>query len=183
MGTSSGQLKETDVTVFKERSGKLLVIGIGNEILTDDGIGVRLVEDLQGKSFPPEVIFATGTVGGLEILEMIQGYREVIFLDAIKTTDGSPGEIYHMVLSDFLETLHLSNLHDVSFIEAILLGKKLGFQLPERLHIFAIEIVEDQVFSKYFTPEIDKQYPDILNKAEEFIRSTLEIAEPVVSPF
>ncbi|MDP1620745.1 MAG: hydrogenase maturation protease [Bacteroidales bacterium] len=159
------------MTRFAERSGKVLVLGIGNEILTDDGIGVRLVDDLKDKGFPPEVVFEKGTVGGLEILEFIQGYQEVLFLDAIKTTDGKAGDVYHMDLSDFLETLHLSNLHDVSFIQAIRLGKELGFDLPARLRIFAVEIVEDRVFSRNFTCEIEKQYPRILKEAEHFIRS------------
>ena len=171
MVKSSGLLKEIELTSFAERSGKILVLGIGNEILTDDGIGVKLAEDLQGKCFPPEIIFAKGTVGGLEILEMIQGYR-----------DGKPGEIYHMVLSDFLETSHLSNLHDVSFIQAIRLGKELGFELPQMLHIFAVEIVEDQVFNRNFTSEIEKLYPVILDEAEHFIRSMIEINEPVCPP-
>ena len=170
------------MTNFAERSGKVLILGIGNEILTDDGIGIRLVEDLQKKCFPPEIIFEKGTVGGLEILEMIQGYQEVLFLDAIKTINGKPGEIYHMVISDFFETLHLSNLHDVSFIQAIRLGKELGLELPEILHIFAIEIVEDQVFSNNFSSEIEKQYPAILKEAEHFIRSMMDIKEPIGSP-
>jgi len=170
------------VTSFAERSGKILVLGIGNEILTDDGIGVRLVDDLQAKCFSAEIVFDKGTVGGLEILEIIQGYREVLFLDAIKTNEGKPGEIYHMDLSDFLETSHLSNLHDVSFIEAIRLGRELGFDLPEKLHIFAVEIVEDMVFSINFTAEIEKQYPVILDTAEHFIRSMIEMNEPVESP-
>jgi hydrogenase maturation protease len=166
------------VTALAERSGKVLVLGIGNEILTDDGIGIRLVDDLKVKVFPVEIIFEKGTIGGLEILELIQGYEKVIFLDAIKTNNGKPGDIYHMVLADFYETLHLSNLHDVSFIQAIMLGKKLGFQLPEMIHIFAVEIVEDQVFSRNFTVEIEAQYPSILNEAEYFIRTLTKMNEP-----
>jgi len=169
------------LTSFDKRSGKLLVLGIGNEILTDDGIGIRLVEDLQKKAFPAGIVFEKGTVGGLEILEMIQGYREVLFLDAIKTRNGEPGEIYHMVLSDFLETLHLSNLHDVSFIEAIRLGKALGFHLPETIRIFAVEIVEDQVFSRNFTSEIENRYPSILEEAENFILIMLQKEKSVGS--
>lgn len=158
------------MTHSNDRSGKILVLGIGNDILTDDGIGVRIIENLQKMNFPPEVIFEKGTVGGLEILEMIEGYHEVVFFDAIKTTGGKPGEVYHMVLSDFIETLHLSNLHDVSFIQAIQLGKKLGFALPETIRIFAIEIVEDRVFSRNFTFEIEQRYPAILDEAAAFIR-------------
>ena len=162
------------MTNFPDRSGKILILGIGNDILTDDGIGVRIIDDVQKLNFPSGIIFEKGTVGGLEILDMIQCYKEVVFFEAIKTIDGKPGEVYHMVLSDFIETCHLSNLHDVSFIQAIQLGKKLGFSLPDKISIFAVEIVEDRVFSRNFTPELEKCYPSILKEAESFIRKISE---------
>ena len=67
-----------------ENPGKILVLGIGNEILKDDGIGPRLVMDLQ-HHFPEEIRFNTSSLGGLEILEMIREYDTVFIIDAIKT--------------------------------------------------------------------------------------------------
>lgn len=156
-----------------ERSGKVLVLGIGNEILTDDGIGLKLLEDLQKKGIPANADYLRATVGGLEILELISGYRHAVFLDAIRTPDGTPGDVYIMDLSDFSETLHLSNLHDISFIQAIRLGEKLGYELPGLMHILAVEIVEDRVFSRKFTQEIEDRYPEILENVEKFFRETV----------
>jgi hydrogenase maturation protease len=149
---------------------KTLILGIGNDILTDDGIGPRLVLDLQNDDFPGEVHFQNAFVGGLEILEVIQGYDKVIFIDAIITKDGIPGAIYHFRPEDFRETLHLSNLHDANFLTAMELGKKLNMNLPDETHIIAVEIVEDRVFCDQFSTEIKKRYNEILETAGDLIK-------------
>jgi len=159
------------MTGLADRSGKVLVLGIGNEILTDDGIGLKLLEDLEKKGIPAGADFVKATVGGLEILDLISGYKSVVFLDAIRTANGVPGTVYVMDLSDFSETLHLSNLHDISFIQAIKLGKTLGYSLPAAMHILAVEIVEDLVFSNQFTEAIESRYPEILARVEFFCES------------
>ena len=148
---------------------KNLVLGIGNDILTDDGIGPKIVNDLKTLERSPELIFETTTLGGLEILEIIKEYKKVIIIDAIRTIDGNPGEIFFFTPDDFKETLHLSNLHDINFLTALELGKKLGIPLPEEIHIIAIEIVEDQVFGTSFTPAIEEKYHIIMQSVKKQI--------------
>ena len=148
---------------------KNLVLGIGNDILTDDGIGPKIVNDLKTFERSPELIFETTTLGGLEILEIIKDYKKVIIIDAIRTIDGNPGEIFFFTPDDFKETLHLSNLHDINFLTALELGKKLGIPLPEEIHIIAIEIVEDQVFGTSFTPAIEEKYHIIMQSVKKQI--------------
>jgi hydrogenase maturation protease len=126
---------------------KTLILGLGNDILTDDGIGSRLVSDLAQMIGDPDVHYNTACCGGLEIIEYIKGYEQVIFIDAIRTREGSPGDVYYFIPSDFRETSHLSSLHDVSFLTALKLGNSLNLGLPNDLHIIAVEIIEDMEFS------------------------------------
>jgi hydrogenase maturation protease len=151
---------------------KTLVLGIGNDILTDDGIGPKIVNDLKTLERSPELIFETTTLGGLEILEIIKNYEKVIIIDAIRTQNGIPGEIYVYTPADFKETLHLSNLHDINFLTALELGKKLDIPLPEEIYIIAIEIVEDQVFGTSFTPVIEEKYPEIVQSVTDLIKKS-----------
>jgi hydrogenase maturation protease len=148
---------------------EVLVFGIGNEILTDDAIGPKLVKDLESSLDLPNVEFETAALGGLEVLEFIQGYRKVILIDAIKTKDGIPGDVYLFTLDDFKETLHLSNLHDISFLTAIKLGNKLGFEMPKDMKVIAIEIIEDLVFSNDFTEPLQKRYQEIYKDIKIFL--------------
>ena len=150
---------------------KILVLGIGNDILTDDGIGPKLVEDLKMSGHPGHVKFQHAFVGGLEILEVIQGYEKVIFIDAIITKGGIPGTVYHFKPEDFRETLHLSNLHDVNFLTSLELGKRMNMPLPADIHIIAVEVVEDRIFSDHFSPEIEKLYPQIQQSVRDIVLS------------
>ena len=148
-----------------------LVLGVGNDILMDDGIGPRVVETLEEKWPLPGVDYRTTTLGGLDILDFIQGYRWVAFVDAIKTRDGVPGSVYEFTTDDFKETLHLTNLHDISFLSAIELGKQLDFVIPEKIYIFAIEILEDQVFGEDFTPPLQEKFEQIIEEIHAKIQS------------
>jgi len=148
----------------------ILVLGIGNDILSDDGIGPRIVQQLEKENFPSPIVFQTATLGGLEILELITGYNEVIIIDAIKTRGGIAGTIYYLTPENFEETLHLTNLHDINFLNALKLGRTLNMEMPERIEVIAIEIVEDLEFSENFSPKIQEKYPEILEEVRTHLK-------------
>jgi hydrogenase maturation protease len=145
---------------------KILIHGIGNEILTDDGIGPSLVKKLKDNLSNKDIDFETAFVGGLELLEYIQGYQTVIFIDAIRTKDGIPGTVYQLSPENFNTTIHLSSIHDVSFLTSIALGKKLGLDMPRCIYIIAVEIVEDRIFDDNFSPKIQQKYEEIFNEVK-----------------
>jgi hydrogenase maturation protease len=150
-----------------------LILGLGNDILMDDGIGPRLIRDLAQMIAAPDVQFDTASCGGLEIMEYIQDYKKVVFIDAIRTREGNPGDVYYFVPSDFRETLHLSSLHDVQFLTALKLGNTLDMNLPSDLHIIAIEIIEDMEFSEEFTTVLEQKYPAILERVFTIVKQII----------
>ncbi len=159
---------------------RILVLGLGNDVLMDDGIGPRLVNDIQ-RSFnetytdltAPGIHFENIFMGGLGILEFIQGYETVIIIDAIKSKNGVPGDIYQYTPADFRETTHLSSQHDASFLTALAFGEKLGFVIPKNIHIIAVEIVEDRTFGNEFTEPLQKRYDEILIRVKEIFRNLI----------
>jgi len=153
---------------------KTLILGLGNDILSDDGIGPRLVADLATLDFISGITFDTASCGGLEILEYIKEYKKVIIIDAIRTSDGRPGAVYYFKASDFRETCHLSNLHDINFLTALKLGNQLELDLPEDLHIIAVEILEDMEFGEELTPPLKNTYPLILEEVCSLIKKILK---------
>lgn len=152
---------------------KTLILGIGNDILTDDGIGSRVTRDLFTMINLPDVEFDYACCGGLEIVEYIKDYGKVIFIDAIRTADGKPGDVYYFVPSDFRETSHLSSLHDISFLTALKLSNRLSGGIPVDLHIIAVEIIEDMEFSEEFTPQLKEKYPEILKEVFEIVNKII----------
>ncbi len=157
-----------------ERSSvRTLVYGLGNPILTDDAVGIRVVERLQRMPGFSGVEFQTGSVGGLEVMEIILGYDRVFFVDAIKTKDGVPGMVYRFGLDDFRETARLSNIHDLSFLTAIRLAKRFEQPLPRNIDIIAIEILEDRVFAERMTPALEDRFESICSEVGLSIRQLL----------
>lgn len=152
---------------------KTLILGVGNDILTDDGIGSRLVTDLVKLINAPDVHFNTACCGGLEIVEYIKDFNRVIIVDAIRTQGGRPGAVYYFIPSDFRETSHLSNMHDVSFLNALELYGTLNLSLPDEIHIIAVEIAEDMKFSEEFTLQVEERYPEILEKVLDKIKQII----------
>ncbi len=143
---------------------KTLILGLGNEILSDDGIGPRLITDLSHLIVDPDLHFKASSCGGLEIIESISDFERVIFIDAIRTRNGKPGDVHYFIPSDFRETSNLSNLHDVNFLTALKLGNLLEMDLPSDLHIIAVEIMEDMLFSEELTPALNHNYQKILSE-------------------
>ena len=106
-------------------------------------------------------------------MENIRGYKKVIIIDAIKTRDGKPGDVYYFTPGDFMETSNLSSVHDVNFMTALRLGDILNLDLPGELHIIAVEITEDREFSEDLTPSLREKYPEILEEVSSLIRKIL----------
>jgi len=152
---------------------RTLVLGLGNEILSDDGIGPRLVKDLTGMFDSPQLEFKTVSLGGLEVMELLTGFDKAVLIDAIHTRDGKPGTVYYFSPSDFRETSNLSNLHDVSFLTALRLARTLDLNIPSDLYIIAVEIYEDLVFSENLTPVLNRKYSGTLKKVHEILKEIL----------
>lgn len=153
----------------------ILVIGLGNPILGDDGIGWRVVEDLANQinanqvnplaeiEFPVhftdlDVEFDCLAVGGLALMERVIGYNRVLIIDSMVTRENPIGAVKRLSLSeaDLLDarTGHLTSSHDTSFTNALRVGRAMGAKIPEKITILGIEINEAFDFSEELSPEV-----------------------------
>jgi hydrogenase maturation protease len=94
-------------------SKNILILGLGNILLGDEGVGVRVIEQLLSRSFPDEIEVIDGGTAGYELINFFEGKEKVIIVDAVKTDD-TPGSVYKMDLSTVQEdeTVQLS-LHQI----------------------------------------------------------------------
>lgn len=152
---------------------KVLILGLGNDILSDDGIGPKIVKKLEKDliitNHGMQLDFLTAATGGLEIIEMISGFKRLVLIDAIKTTNGIPGSLYYLTPASFKDTLHISSFHDVSFLTALKMADRLNIPMPERIDILAIEIVEDLVFSDKFSQPVKDKFPEVYQEIMDFV--------------
>jgi hydrogenase maturation protease len=99
---------------------KITVLGVGNTLLKDEGVGVRVVEDLQANfSFPAHVKLVDGGTQGLWLMATIQESDHLIVIDAV-LGDGVPGTIYRLQGDDLPKGLRAkTSAHDSDLVEAI----------------------------------------------------------------
>jgi hydrogenase maturation protease len=117
---------------------KTIILGVGNQILGDDGVGVHIANELKKHIQNPDVTIDEAITGGMNLLDLILGYDKVIIIDAVKTETGENGEVKRIPLNDF-STLHSCNPHDVSLVEAIEMAKKMGeTRIPKEIIVVGI---------------------------------------------
>lgn len=153
----------------------IIILGLGNDILMDDGIGPKLAWYLEEKITDPNLKYDTAAIGGMELIEMIRDYDHVIIIDAIKTQNGIPGSVYYLTPENFKETSHISNLHDISFLTALQMAKNLNIFITDNIDIIAIEILEDLTFGDCFTPQLQEKYEEIKKEVETMVKELLQL--------
>ncbi len=147
---------------------KTLVLGLGNPILSDDAVGIRVAQELRGRLRDhPEVEVEEANVGGLRILDVIVGYHKLILIDSIKLPEGKPGDLYRLAPDDLGFTARASSPHDVNFATALEVGRRQGLPLPRQIEIYAVGVGANQTFGETLSPEVEKAVPAIVDRIVE----------------
>jgi hydrogenase maturation protease len=148
---------------------KMLVLGIGNPILGDDGVGFHVAQELSKKinreGENTDVDIKDASISGLNLLEMIIGYDKVALVDAIKTKNGNIGEVYKLKPEDFTSTIHVtSSPHDTNLATAIRIGNELAAeQMPKEIVVFGVEVKEVTKFTEEMSEKVKEAIPRVVN--------------------
>ena len=144
---------------------KTLVVGLGNPILTDDGVGVKVayeVDKALSNTPQPDITVTEASVGGLRLMELMVGYDRAIIIDAITTRNGEPGRVHRLTLEDLeaiSPTQHSASAHDTTLVTALNAGNMMGLTLPNEIVIYAVEVNNVIDFSEESTPAVTKSIP------------------------
>ena len=145
-----------------------LLLGMGNPILCDDAVGIRLARAIAEWLGPLDDLDVIDecSVGGLNLVDVIADYGQVVVFDSIMTEDGVPGTWYTFDARALRETLNLRNVHDVNFATALELGRTMGTPLPtdDRIRVFAVETADTMTFSETMSPELEEALPDLVTE-------------------
>ena len=145
---------------------KIIVLGIGNILMSDEGVGVRVVEKLQEEyGFPPNVeIYDGGTTGLHGLMPLIEEADHLVVIDAVNGP-GEPGSIYRYTLDDFkLSMPKKLSSHDIGFIECITIAELNG-RLPESVVIIGIKPEDFATRKMELTETVNKKLNELANAA------------------
>lgn len=147
---------------------KILIAGLGNPILGDDGAGCRVVEGLKAllASSSARVEMACFSLGGLALMEHLQGYERAILVDAMETGQVPAGTVRTFPLEELGDPFagHFSSAHDTSLLTALEAGRQMGLQLPESITVVAIEATTVREFSEQLSPAVAAAIPAAIER-------------------
>ncbi len=155
-----------------KRSDTVLVIGLGSPIMTDDAIGLEVVQDIEDMHLA-SVETRQEAIGGLDIIPVLWGYKHVIIVDAIMTGQCEPGTIIFFNPEDFEGTIGDASAHDINLATAMKIGRQMEPEMmPDEVCFIAIEAEDIGTVNEGMTPRLVAAKPDAvkatLEKIEEF---------------
>jgi hydrogenase maturation protease len=163
---------------------KTIVIGLGNPILGDDGVGWKVAEEVKKQLDAPsppaplplgegcrwrgegEVDVELLSLGGISLMEQLIGYERAIIIDAL-ASDQPHGTVIVSKLSDLSDdsALHTTSAHDTSLQNALKLGKAMGARLPDK--VIVVGIATDHVYD--FSEELSTPVADVIPKVTKIV--------------
>jgi hydrogenase maturation protease len=156
-----------------ELSDTVLVIGLGSPIMTDDAIGLKVAE-LIGSMRLDNVEVMQEAIGGLDIIPMIMGYRNVIIVDAIKTGACEPGTVIIFDPEDFEPTVTNASAHEINLATAMQMGRQLEPEsMPLSVRFVAIEVSDIMTVGETMTEAVS----DALPRAAEAVLDLIKEAQ------
>ena len=141
----------------------LTIIGLGNEYLTDDGLGVRVVRDLKKRLDADEAKFEELSIGGIQLLDYLAAAEECIIVDAIVSGSRPAGTLYRFIQSAEREDVHITSSHQIDLSQVLAFGKLMGAQLPKRLTVYGIEADDVTTFNDGCSTQVMNAIPKLVN--------------------
>jgi len=115
-----------------------LVLGLGNVLLKDEGVGVRVVEALRALPLPPGIDLCDGGTASLALLDVLDGRQKIVVVDAVDT-GAVPGTIVRLTAADFLARPAVRvSLHELGFAETLQAAQRMGLT-PAELVILGVQ--------------------------------------------
>lgn len=151
---------------------KILVLGVGNVLLTDEGVGVHAIEKLQREEWPENVDILDGGTFTQDIFYILEGYDFLLVLDIVHA-GGTPGDIYIFSEEDLVQNDEQRlSLHDVDLIDSLNMAEIVGKR--PALRVVGIEPKSYTEWSLDLTPEVKSRFDLFVETARKEIRKYLE---------
>ncbi len=159
-------------------SQPLIVIGLGNPFLGDDGVGWKVVDSLGPHLAQSGIETDLLAGGGLSLMERLVGYGNAIIVDSIYTGRQPKGKVTVFPLEALENPFagHTGSAHETNLLTALEVGRRLGVSLPEQVMIVAIESPDIYDFDDLLSPAVAAAVLPARDAVLQLIRQIPEIA-------
>ncbi len=157
-----------------------LVLGLGNILLRDEGVGVRVVEAMEGLELPPDVELFDGGTAGLDLLDVLAHRRKVIVVDAVEGSS-APGTVLRLSPEDLVpQAAPTVSLHEVGFLETLTVARQLGIA-PAEVVVLGIKPKEVSC-GLDLSPEIARLIPRVIELVLADVGAGVPVNVPAPAP-
>ena len=157
----------------------VLVLGLGNDILTDDAVGLHVAQAVRRRlAGDPEIEVKGTTEMGLALLDEVAGRNFVVLVDSVQTGTAPPGHI-HELGPESLARVLTSAPHFLGIGETLALGRMLGLPMPDQVRIFAIEVADPFTLGTRLTPAVEQAIAEAVDRVAGQARKFAAGALPV----
>jgi hydrogenase maturation protease len=136
------------------------IIGLGNSILTDDGVGIYAVREVSRRvaeeGLDACVDLVESEVGGFALMDMMAGWKKIILVDSIQFDDLEPGTVVRIEPETLHTSLRLRSVHEIDLPTVINLGRELGLKMPNDLTVFGIQAEDPYTFGERLTSKAEQ---------------------------
>jgi hydrogenase maturation protease len=149
----------------------ILVLGVGNLLLSDEGVGVHVAQRMMTMDMPPEVRVVEGGTDGFGLVNVITEADRMILIDAVKG-GGQPGSIYRFEIEDCppYPDIFKTSVHQISILEVINLSSLIG--TPPRTTIIGIEPASLEMGME-LSPVVAAKVPRVIQMIKEEVETSL----------
>lgn len=157
-----------------DRSKRILILGLGNTVMTDDGVGVYAVRKVREYLDPNDAIDTVeAEIAGFALLDLLEGYPSAVIIDAVSLPDLAPGEIVLRGIEAFEPTSHLMTAHQIDLPTAIALGRQLERDMPRQVAVVGVQAADDHTLGETCTDAVQAAIEPAARQALEIARSWL----------
>lgn len=130
------------------------MLGLGNDILRDDAVGLRVAGEVRRRlRASPDIEVVEVCEMGLALLDLIVGFDRLILVDSIQTGQAAPGTI-HVFDASHVKTRRNGAPHFLGIGETLVLGRHLGLEMPESVEVIAVEVEDPFTLGTELTPAV-----------------------------
>jgi len=138
----------------------ILILGIGNLLLKDEGVGVHVVKKLKEMPLPANVEVLDGGTAGLDLVDFIEGRKKLIVIDAVNAGK-KPGAIYRLTEENLdIKPKAITSFHEIDFLDALHMSEVMNSK-PEEIVVIGIE-PKDMSGGIELSPEVEERIPKII---------------------
>ena len=161
---------------------KTIILGLGNTVLRDDGVGIYTARALRDE-LGDEVDILEAELAGMDLLEMLNGYDRAVIIDAIQLNNEDPGTVFRLRPDDMKITPRLASFHDIDIVTALALGRRLELKMPDDVIIYAVQVEDTLTLEEGCLPSVERIIPSLVQeiaagmRGEEVKRISKELSE------